>query len=63
VLRKLMLTAIGLGAAYLYKNKDARQKLMNFFQSTGEKMSAGASGGTSSGSSSAGSSSGSYQQK
>jgi hypothetical protein len=31
--KKLMLTAIGLGAAYLWKNKDSRQKLMNIVQS------------------------------
>jgi hypothetical protein len=31
--KKLMMTAIGLGAAYLMKNKDARDKLINFVQS------------------------------
>lgn len=30
---KLTLTAIGLGAAYLMKNKDARKKLMKQFES------------------------------
>jgi hypothetical protein len=34
--KKIMITALGLGAAYLLKNKDSRQKLMNFFQSTAE---------------------------
>jgi hypothetical protein len=32
-MRKALLTAIGLGAAYLYKNPQVRQKLMNKLQS------------------------------
>ncbi|WP_267896068.1 hypothetical protein [Paenibacillus sp. CAA11] len=31
--KSMMFTAIGLGAAYLLRNKDSRQKLMNQFQS------------------------------
>ncbi|MGE6226898.1 hypothetical protein [Paenibacillus chitinolyticus] len=31
--KKMMFTAIGLGAAYLLRNKDARQKLKDQFQS------------------------------
>jgi hypothetical protein len=34
--KKIMITALGLGAAYLLKNKDSRQKLMNFIQTTAE---------------------------
>jgi hypothetical protein len=45
--KKLMLTAIGLGAAYLYRNKEARQKLKNFFQSSSDMS--GASGAEPSG--------------
>lgn len=31
--RKLMVAALGLGATYLMRNKDARTKLINGFQS------------------------------
>lgn len=41
-MNKVTLTALGLGAAYLMRNKDARDKLMKQFESmTG--MSSGAS--------------------
>lgn len=32
-MKKSMLTAVALGAAYLLRNKDSRQKLMDQFQS------------------------------
>lgn len=32
-MRKALWTAAGVGAAYLLRNKDSRQKLMNQFQS------------------------------
>lgn len=35
--KKLMMTTVTLGAAYLLRNKDARQKLMNQFQSLANK--------------------------
>lgn len=33
--KKMALTALGLGAAYLMRNKDAREKLSNQFNSFG----------------------------
>jgi hypothetical protein len=31
-MNKLLMTAVGLGVTYLWKNKDARQKLINKIQ-------------------------------
>ncbi|MGG3470718.1 hypothetical protein ABES02_24930 [Neobacillus pocheonensis] len=35
--KKLMMATVGLGAAYLLRNKKSRQKLMNQFQAMAEK--------------------------
>ncbi|MFZ7943526.1 MULTISPECIES: hypothetical protein [Bacillaceae] len=35
--KKLMMTTIGLGAAYLMRNSKSRKKLMNQFQAFAEK--------------------------
>ncbi|XJZ28788.1 hypothetical protein ACF5W4_08375 [Bacillota bacterium Lsc_1132] len=35
--KKLMMTTVTLGAAYLLRNKDARQKLMGQFQALAKK--------------------------
>ena len=35
--KKLMMTTLTLGAAYLLRNKDSRQKLMGQFQTLGKK--------------------------
>ncbi|WP_279386453.1 hypothetical protein [Paenibacillus xerothermodurans] len=32
-MNKKLMTALGMGAAYLLKNKESRQKIMNFIQS------------------------------
>ncbi|MFS0639074.1 hypothetical protein AB1K84_24635 [Mesobacillus foraminis] len=35
--KKLMMTTVALGTAYLLKDKDSRQKVMNQLQSLGSK--------------------------
>ncbi|WP_170308017.1 hypothetical protein [Paenibacillus dakarensis] len=42
-MRKALWTAVGAGAAYLLRNKDSRQKLMQQFQSMKSKYASGSS--------------------